>query len=264
MNFRKRHLFHILEQSSWPILIGWSVFLSVTSIAYYLHDINTNLIFVALFIFIFSFFSWVIDVLSESTKEGEHTIVVQKGLSFGFILFILSEIMLFFGFFWTFFNNSISPSILIGAIYPPIGIEIIPIFLFPLYNTFLLLLSGITVTWLHKALNLGSYKEAIDSFILTIILGLLFFILQVYEYYESTYSYNSSVYGSIFFMLTGLHGFHVVVGILYLMFGFIRLISNHFTINHHNSIIYAIWYWHFVDIVWILLYLSIYLWGSWS
>jgi cytochrome c oxidase subunit 3 len=184
------------------------------------------------------------------------------GITSGFILFIVSEIMLFFGFFWAFFHSSLCPSILIGAEFPPVGITIIPVFLFPLYNTCLLLLSGITVTWLHKAIVLGSYKESIDSFILTILLGLGFFFCQIFEYYESPFSYNNSIYGCTFFMLTGLHGFHVFVGITCLFLCFLRLILNHFTTKHHNGLIFAIWYWHFVDVVWLFLFITVYCWGS--
>jgi heme/copper-type cytochrome/quinol oxidase subunit 3 len=264
MALTRRHLFHILPLSPWPLFVGIGVFFFVSSLTFYMHGIiyaYIPLIF-SLIIIIKSCFSWVDDIIDEATCVGDHTIPVQMGITSGFLLFIVSEIMLFFGFFWAFFHSSLCPSILIGAEFPPIGITIIPPFMFPLYNTCLLLLSGITVTWLHKAIILGSYKESIDSFFLTIFLGFSFFILQMMEYYESPFSFNTSVYGCSFFMLTGLHGFHVFVGILCLFFSYIRLILNHFTTKHHNGLIFAIWYWHFVDVVWLGLFLTVYVWGS--
>ena len=186
----RRHLFHILPLSPWPLFVGIGIFFFVSSLTFFMHGINyANIpLIVALIILIKSCFSWVDDIIDEATCSGDHTIGVQMGITSGFLLFILSEIMLFFGFFWAFFHSALCPSILIGAEFPPIGITIIPPFMFPLYNTCLLLLSGITVTWLHKAIIIGSYKESIDSFFLTIFLGMSFFILQMMEYYESPFS----------------------------------------------------------------------------
>lgn len=260
----KRHLFHILPVSPWPIFVGFGLFFLVSSITFYMHGIwlTDYLVILSIIIIYNSFFGWGEDIIKEATFNGDHTIAVQTGLTLGFLLFILSEIMLFFGFFWAFFHTTLSPAILLGSVYPPVGLIIIPPLLFPLYNTFLLLLSGITVTWLHKAILLGSYKESIDSFFFTIILGVFFFFLQMVEYYESPFDFNSSVYGCIFFMLTGLHGFHVIAGLIYLSFSYIRLINDHFTTKHHNSLVFAIWYWHFVDIVWLFLFLTVYLYTS--
>lgn len=266
MSSGRRHLFHILPESPWPLCMGLGLFFLVSYLTFYMHGVSVfySLIphLIVFFIIYKTSYSWINDIIDESTYSGDHTIVVQNGITFGFLLFIISEVMLFFGFFWAFFHSSLCPSILIGAEFPPVGLKVIPIFLFPLYNTCLLLLSGITVTWLHKAIMLGSYKESIDSFILTIFLGLAFFVLQMFEYYESPFSYNSSVYGCVFFMLTGLHGFHVFVGICCLFFSFLRLIFNHFTVKHHNGLIFAIWYWHFVDVVWLFLFFTVYFWGS--
>lgn len=264
MSSTRKHLFHILPQSPWPLFTGIGVFFFVSSITFAMHGvIHAAWAFLfALIILYVSCVTWVDDIIDEATGAGDHTVAVQMGITSGFLLFILSEIMLFLGFFWAFFHASLCPSILLGAEFPPVGVIVIPIYLFPLYNTCLLLLSGITVTWLHKAILLGSYKESIDSFFLTIFLGVCFFILQMFEYYESPFSYNTSVYGCSFFMLTGLHGFHVFVGILCLFFSFLRLILNHFTVKHHNGLIFAIWYWHFVDVVWLFLFITVYFWGS--
>lgn len=260
----RKHLFHILPTNPWPLFVGIGLFFFTSALTFYMHGIyETSIIFCVAFIILFkSCYTWVKDIISEATYNGDHTIAVQTGITWGFLLFLLSEVMLFFGFFWAFFHSSLSPSILIGSTFPPIGLVIIPPLLFPLYNTCLLLLSGITVTWLHKAINLKSYKESIDAFFLTIFLGFCFFILQMLEYYESPFDFNSSIYGCTFFMLTGLHGFHVFVGILCLIFSYLRLIANHYTNTHHNGLLFAIWYWHFVDIIWIFLYIVIYLYGS--
>lgn len=260
----RKHLFHVLPESPWPLFIGIGAFFFLSSLAFFMHGVAYTIrpFIAAMVILVVAAGKWVDDIIDEATGAGDHTIAVQMGLTSGFLLFLLTEIMLFIGFFWAFFNASLCPTIVIGAEFPPIGITVIPIYLFPLYNTCLLLLSGITVTWLHKAVMLGSYKESIDAFFLTIFLGLCFFILQMFEYYESPFSYNSSVYGCSFFMLTGLHGLHVFVGIVCLFLSFLRLIANHYTIKHHNGLIYAIWYWHFVDVVWLILFITVYFWGS--
>ena len=171
--------------------------------------------------------------------------------------------MLFFGFFWAFFHSALCPSIEIGGIWPPVGLEVIPMFDYPLFNTFILIISGFSVTWVHRAMALGLFKDAIDGFFITITLGFLFILLQGIEYYESTFNLEDGIYPSVFFLLTGLHGCHVIVGVLFLFFCFISLLFNHFLTNHYLRLVFAIWYWHFVDIVWILLYLSLYCWGNW-
>jgi len=264
MSSTRRHLFHILQVSPWPLFTSFGVLFLVSGLTFYMHNIKngTLVLFFGLFILIWSSTNWVWDIIDEATYVGDHSIAVQMGITSGFLLFIVSEVMLFFGFFWAFFHSSLSPSILLGGEFPPVGLMTIPVHLFPLYNTCLLLLSGITVTWLHKAIILGSYKESIDSFFLTIFLGLLFFVLQLYEYYESPFSFFNSVYGCSFFMLTGLHGFHVLVGVCALIACFIRLLRNHYTTNHHNGLIFAIWYWHFVDVVWLFLFITVYCWGN--
>lgn len=162
------------------------------------------------------------------------------GLKIGFILFVVSEIMLFFAFFWAFFHSSINPCIEIGSIFPPEGLHLIPVLEFPLFNTLLLINSGISVTWAHRAFSLCSYKEAIDSFLITIFMGFLFLSLQLYEYYEAPFEFSDSVYACSFYMLTGLHGFHVFVGVVFLTVCFIRLLKRHFLSNHYLGFVLAI------------------------
>jgi len=194
---------------------------------------------------------------------GYHTRAVRDGLKWGFMLFITSEIMLFFGFFWAFFHSALNPAIEIGGVYPPTGIYPIPTTEFPLFNTFVLIFSGFSVTWAHRAFSIGSYKQAIDSLLLTIGLGVFFLILQMFEYYEAPFNYSDSVYGCSFYMLTGLHGCHVFAGVGFLSICFIRLLRRQFLTTHYLGFVFAIWYWHFVDAVWIFLFLSVYCWGSW-
>lgn len=155
-------------------------------------------------------FFWFNDIVDEATRAGYHTLVVRSGLRTGFLLFIASEIMLFFGFFRAFFHSALCPSIEIGSIFPPEGIFTIPVFEFPLFNTFVLIFSGVSVTWAHRALSLGSFKESIDSFLITIFFGFFFVILQMFEYYEAVFNFSDSVYSCSFYMLTGLHGCHVL------------------------------------------------------
>lgn len=222
--------------------------------------------------FLFSFSSWLWDIIIEATFEGRHTFAVQRGLRLGFILFIVSEFMFFFGFFWAFFHSSVSPSIWINAMWPPFGSKYINPNGLPLVNTCLLLISGITVTYAHKAVVLkgpnlfigitNSRLEVIKALALTISLGLIFTLVQLYEYQGASFSINSGIYGSIFYLLTGFHGFHVLVGTIFLTICLLRHIAYHFTTDHHLGLEMAIWYWHFVDVVWIFLYIFLYIWGG--
>jgi heme/copper-type cytochrome/quinol oxidase subunit 3 len=131
------------------------------------------------------------------------------------------------------------------------------------FYTFVLIISGLTVTWAHRAVSLGWYKQALDALLLTIFLGFFFVLLQMFEYWEAPFNYSDSVYGCSFYMLTGLHGFHVIVGACFLLVCFIRLLNRHFLTTHYLGFVFAIWYWHFVDAVWIFLFLTVYCWGSW-
>jgi len=202
------------------------------------------------------------DVIRESTFEGKHTTYVQKGLRIGMILFIISEIMFFVAFFWGFFHSSLAPTIAIGCVWPPIGIEPISAFGLPLLNTLLLLTSGATVTWTHHSIISGNKQESVISLLLTIILALIFTVIQVFEYIQAPFTISSGIYGSTFFMSTGFHGFHVLIGTLFLSVCLYRLIKGHFTKEHHLGFEAAAWYWHFVDVVWLFLFVSVYWWGG--
>jgi len=261
----QNHLFHVLEPSLWPFFLAFGGFFFVTGLAFTMHYVITGyyVLLLGLVIIIFTSVFWFLDISREAVVGGYHTRVVRKGLKTGFIFFIASEIMLFFGFFWAFFHSALCPSIEIGAVWPPVGLQVIPVFDFPLFNTFVLIISGFSVTWAHRGISMGSYKDTIDGFILTIFLGFFFIFLQGLEYYESTFNLQDGIYPSVFFLLTGLHGCHVIIGAFFLLFCFWSLIANHFLTNHYLRFVFAIWYWHFVDIVWIFLFLSLYCWGSW-
>jgi len=183
------------------------------------------------------------------------------------ILFIVSEVMFFVSFFWAYFHFALSPAIEIGCLWPPYGIQVFNYLHIPLYNTFVLLLSGVCVTWTHNEILLKNSKNKFNTYfslILTLILAIHFTYWQLREYIMSSFNISDSVYGSIFFMATGFHGFHVVIGTFFLFICLIRLLKGHFSMKHHLGLEFAIWYWHFVDVVWLFLYVCVYWWASTS
>jgi len=189
---------------------------------------------------------------------GCHSRAVQVGLRLGFLLFILSEVALFFSLFWAYFHCSLSPAIELGSCWPPTGLVPIPPLSLPLVNTFVLLTSSVTLTCAHLQLLTWDLRSCVLSFTLTLCLGAYFLTLQGIEYFHSTFSIADSAFGSIFFLLTGFHGFHVLLGIIFLIFMFFRLLSLHFTSTRHLGFVFSIWYWHFVDVVWLFVYLIVY------
>jgi cytochrome c oxidase subunit 3 len=178
------------------------------------------------------------------------------------ILFIVSEVMFFAAFFWAFFHSSLAPTVEIGAVWPPKGIEVLDPWQIPFLNTVILLSSGAAVTWAHHAIILSYRDQAIQGLTLTILLAILFTGFQVFEYLEAPFTISDGIYGSTFFLATGFHGFHVFVGTVFLIICLIRQMKNHFTNNHHFGFEAAAWYWHFVDVVWLFLFVSIYWWGG--
>jgi cytochrome c oxidase subunit 3 len=205
---------------------------------------------------------WWRDVIREATYIGNHTEKVQLGLRFGMILFIVSEVMFFLAFFWAFFHSSLAPSVELGSLWPPRGIHPFNPFKVPLLNTIILLASGATITLAHNALLINDRKTTIIAFISTVILALLFTSLQVLEYVEAPFTIADSVYGSTFFMATGFHGFHVIIGTTFIVVCFIRFLGHQFSEKHHFGFEAAAWYWHFVDVVWLFLFITIYFWGG--
>jgi len=207
-------------------------------------------------------FQWWRDITRERTFQGFHTKKVLLGLKWGIILFIISEIFFFISFFWSFFHSSLSPSIELGINWPPINIYSFDPFKIPLLNTIILLSSGISITWAHHRLLINNFKQIYKRLIITILLGIYFSILQLLEYLEAQFSISDSIYGTTFFISTGFHGLHVLIGTSFLLICLIRHQFNNFSNNHHFGFEAAAWYWHFVDVVWLFLYISIYWWGN--
>lgn len=260
---KQTHPFHIVDPSPWPFLASMGAFFTAFGFALYLHYYNNGFIlFMAGFITVtlVAIFWWR-DVVREATFEGHHTSYVRKGLKLGMILFISSEVLLFFAFFWAFFHSSLNPTIELGCVWPPKGIIAVNPWHVPLLNTFVLVTSGAFITWCHYALLAGYRKDSIEALTYTILLAIFFTMLQDYEYNVAPFNISDSVYGSVFYMITGLHGSHVLIGTIFLCVCLYRLINHHFTRTHHVGFEMAAWYWHFVDIVWIFVYFFVYWWA---
>nr|ARH54837.1 cytochrome c oxidase subunit 3 [Tropiphorus elevatus] len=262
MKQHKNHPFHLVDPSPWPLLGALSTFSMLMGLIKWFHLHNSNLLYFSLLINISIMYQWWRDIVRESTFQGLHTYKVTSGMRWGMILFITSEVFFFLAFFWSFLHSSLSPSIELGLNWPPKGIQPFNPLEIPLLNTLILLSSGLTVTWAHHSIMENNYNQALQSLGLTVILGLYFTLLQMYEYMEATFTIADSVYGSTFFMTTGLHGLHVIIGSSFLFVCFMRLFYNHFSNSHHFGFEAAAWYWHFVDMVWLFLYILIYWWGS--
>lgn len=256
------HPYHLVDYRPWPLTGAIGVLTLVTGIVKWFHNFNINLLILGYIIVILTIYQWWRDICREGTLQGKHTILVTKGLRWGIILFIISEIFFFLSFFWAFFHRRLSPNIEIGTIWPPFRITPFNPFQIPLLNTIILISSGITVTWAHHAIIENNHTQITQGLFFTIILGIYFTILQAYEYLEAPFTIADRIYGSTFFIATGFHGLHVIIGTIFLLICLIRHISFHFSNNHHFGFEAAAWYWHFVDVVWLFLYISIYWWGN--
>lgn len=221
-----------------------------------------DLLYFALISLILSMSFWWRDVISEGTYLGNHTLAVQRGLNMGVGLFIVSEALFFLGIFWAYFHSSLSPTIEMGAHWPPVGIESINAFELPLFNTILLLSSGFTVTYAHHSIIRGTRAGALYGIVYTVILAVIFTAAQAIEYKMSSFTISDGAYGSCFYFATGFHGLHVVIGTAFIAVSLWRVGAYHLTDNHHLGLEASILYWHFVDIVWLFLYINIYYWGS--
>lgn len=256
------HPFHIVNISPWPLIVGFRVIGITTGLVKIFMFIEVDLILLSLLLTLFISSLWWRDVVRERTFQGYHSSVVLTGLILGILLFIISEVFFFISFFWAFFHARLSPSSELGSIWPPFGIIPFNPFQIPLLNTVILLSSGISITWCHQLILNNNWFIAKNSLILTWILGFYFLILQGFEYFTASFGISDSVFGSVFFMATGFHGFHVIVGTLFLFIIWIRIISNHFSYRHHFGFEAAAWYWHFVDVVWLFLFSVVYWWGA--
>nr|AXS65785.1 cytochrome c oxidase subunit 3 [Cucujoidea sp. 22 KM-2017] len=258
----QNHPYHLVNYSPWPILMSFGTFMIASSLIIWFHKFNNFLLLFSLIISIIILIQWWRDTIRESTFQGNHSFKVLKGLEWGMILFIISEIMFFLSFFWSFLHNSLSPSMELGLIWPPNSINVFNPLHIPLLNTLILLSSGLTVTWAHHSMIENNYNSMTQSLFLTILLGIYFTFLQLIEYIEASFTIADSIYGASFFMATGFHGLHVMIGTMFLSVCLIRHLTNQFSFNHHFGFEAAIWYWHFVDVVWLFLYLLVYWWSK--
>ena len=256
--------YHLVSRSPWPLLVSFSLLVLTLSAVMYMHGYpNGGILLLLGFVLTgYGMTLWLRDVTTEATYEGAHTSQVQNGLVIGFVLFIVSEAFAFLSVFWAFFHSSLSPAVEIGGVWPPQGITALDPFAIPLLNTILLLSSGAFVTYGHHALIQGDRKGAIKGTLITIILAVIFTSLQYYEYSEAAFSMSDSVFGSAFYASTGLHGIHVIVGTIFITVGFFRIIQYDFTNSHHLGFEVGILYWHFVDVVWLFLFIAVYYWGG--
>lgn len=265
----EQHPYHIVPTSIWPSLTAFLVYDILYIAVRYSHYglssfLKHHLQFLILFL-AFVLTAWFWNIIQEA-NEGHQTSNVRWNLLHGFILFIASEVMLFFAIFWCFFHSSLSPSVLIGCIWPPLGIHTIDPFGLPFFNTILLLSSGISLTVSHRALvedeENPDFERLSNGLIATLVLGGFFSIVQLFEYIHAPFSINDSIYGSIFFFSTGFHGAHVIIGSVMLAVNLVRNTLRHLHPKQHIGFLSAIWYWHFVDIIWVFLFVTIYWWGS--
>jgi len=244
-----KHPFHLVSQSPWPLTASLSAFLFASGLVLSWHKISILVLFLGLlFIFGVSIFWWS-SVIIESTLEGIHTRRVQAGLRLGMLLFIVSEVFFFLGFFWAYLHSSLSPNVEVGSLWPPTGITPLNYFHLPFLNTVVLLSSGATITWAHSSLKFGAIFSCYRALYVTVALGIFFSLLQGLEYHFCSFCISDGVYGSCFFLATGFHGIHVLFGTLFLLVCLFRLACFHFTPSRHLGFEFACWYWHFVDVV---------------
>nr|YP_010879043.1 cytochrome c oxidase subunit III [Batracomorphus rinkihonis]WHE42695.1 cytochrome c oxidase subunit 3 [Batracomorphus rinkihonis] len=255
------HKFHMVNNSPWPILTSMSMFTFAMGTVMWMHKTEINTMLMGFIMMILTSFQWWRDITRESTFQGNHNKKIIMMMKWGMMLFILSEILFFTSFFWTFFHMSLSPSIEIGLNWPPLGIEPMKPMNIPLLNTIILISSGISITWAHHSIMIKMYNQTMKSMLITILLGLYFSMIQLYEYMECSFTISDSVFGSTFFLMTGFHGIHVIIGTMFLITSTLRMKSLHFSSNHMVGFESSAWYWHFVDVVWLMLYMSLYWWG---
>jgi len=276
-----KHPYHLVDPSPWPALGSLAALILALGFAFALHPdmlgpgvgnfmkaVHWWGLAPGLLLVIGVMYWWWSDVLVESRTY--HTAVVQLGLRYGMILFIASEVLFFAAFFWAFFDAALYPGAAnmpvraeaTGGIWPPKGISIIAPFDLPLMNTLILLLSGTTATWAHHAIIEGNQKDAVRGLLCTVILGAIFTCVQAYEYIHAPFTFSQDIYTSTFFMATGFHGFHVLVGTIFLIVCLFRAMKGQFKPRQHFGFEAAAWYWHFVDVVWLFLFFCVYWWGA--
>lgn len=258
------HPYHLVSPSPWPLYTSISLGSLAFTAALSMHNFHNSYIiwYVSLILVISSMSLWFRDIVTEGTFLGDHTFAVQRGLNIGVILFILSEALFFLAIFWAFFHSALHPTVELGAQWPPMGIDPINPFELPLLNTIILLSSGATITYGHHALIKGDRAGSLYGTAASVILALIFTFFQGVEYNVSSFTISDGIFGTCFYFGTGFHGFHVIIGTIFLAVGLWRIYAYHLTDHHHVGYESGILYWHFVDVVWLILYIAIYYWGS--
>jgi len=295
MSSDAKHDYHLVDPSPWPIVGSAFAFVMMVGAVLWMHQsyegfgvlMGKPWIFVIGFAgLLYTMAGWWRDIVKESVEFGNHTPVVKLHLRYGMLLFIASEVMFFVAWFWAYFNAAIFHADVGVAAWPPAGIITLDPWHLPLLNTLILLTSGTTVTWAHHAIQTGDKKGAVQGLLLTVILGAFFTAVQAYEYAHApfTFGFNglvrapfeagahtllaagagnfAAIYGSTFFMATGFHGAHVIIGTIFLVVCLFRAMGGQFTPERHFGFEAAAWYWHFVDVVWLFLFACIYVWGE--
>lgn len=272
-----KHDYHLVDPSPWPLVGAFSAMAMLVGVAMSMHGhaFGHILLPAGLLMVLVTMYNWWKNVVREGIVDKSHTSVVRKGLRIGMALFILSEVMFFFAFFWSFFKSAIAPVLLfdgnnifdsaipvVHGVWPPAGVKTFDAWDIPFINTLILLLSGTTVTWAHYALLNNNKKDMVRGLTLTVLLGITFTCLQAYEYHHAAFGFKDGIYSSNFYMATGFHGAHVLIGTIFLIVCLIRAKRDQFTPEGHLGFEFAAWYWHFVDVVWLFLFTFVYVWGG--
>ncbi len=270
MSSEQKHPYHLVDPSPWPLITSLSVLLMAWGAILFMHNDKSLIFTIGTLAVLLSSFFWWRDVVKESQSGSFHNKIVQIGLRYGMLLFIASEVMFFAAWFWAFFDVALYPGAnspeLTGRIdvldgqFPPPDISLINPFGIPLLNTLILLASGGTITWAHHALKSNDRKNFLIFLALTILLGVIFTGFQAYEYMHAEFSIDEGIYPSTFYMATGFHGAHVLIGTIFLIVCFVRGIKGHHKPEKHLGFEFAAWYWHFVDVVWLFLFTFVYWW----
>jgi cytochrome c oxidase subunit III len=268
---KPHHQYHLVNPSPWPLVGSFSVFVLAVGAVLLFHKYPLGKIVLpaGFALVLFTMYNWWRDVVKEAKEDKAHTAIVRKGLRLGMSLFILSEVMFFFAFFFSFFHASVMPAgILEGVwvakpgVWPPEGIETFDPWHIPFMNTLILLLSGTTVTWAHHELLHNKQKDLVKALAITVFLGICFSCLQAYEYIHAPFGFKQGVFASNFYMATGFHGVHVLIGTIFLAVCLVRARKGQFSDEHHLGFEFAAWYWHFVDVVWLFLFVFVYVFGG--
>ena len=255
------HPFHMVRPSPWPVVGAVGALVLALGLIVMMHGHGPALLIAGVLLILATMAGWWRDVIREAVVEAAHTLPVRHGLRVGVGLFILSEVMFFAAFFWAFFHSAllVSPSV---SVWPPAGIQPLEPWSVPFLNTLILLSSGLTVNWAHHGVRAGNRQTLVAGLLATVALGGLFLSLQAYEYGHAAFAFHEGIYPSVFYMATGFHGFHVMVGVCFLSVTLGRAVRKQFTPDHHVGFEAAAWYWHFVDVVWLFLFVWVYWWGG--